>query len=581
MGIFLCTPDFCLFRFDFSPKPRLFAAAVAAFVVLCSYAEHADAQLIINEIYYDHPGSDTGHEFIELMNVSGASVALAGVAIEFHNGSGEGWEVLWTGGAGEVPGGALWVVGGDLVRPPPGAVSGFSLQNGPDAVRVTVGGDVSDLVAYGGLGDGAYAEGTSAPGVDAGRSLARIPDGHDSGDNAADLAPANPSPGAFNVARRDAAVGTSGATRGAAVLGADGRELVTLIVTNNGQHDIGAGLVAVELRDSTVAGSSFLERIVNDSVIAPGGKIELAVFVTLSPGYHWLVAGVEFSGDERVANDRVVLVRRVGGPQLLVSEVLCYPADGCPQFVELFNAGADVDISGFKLRDRSHSPAVITTRNFTVPARGYAVITPDAAALVACYPGARDAILVEHGGTWPTLNRTGSGAVSDSVILTDALTLPVDAVAYPPVGSDHEGRSLERVDLFPGRDTQTWVLSRDASGASPGRPNERSLFAPPAPGDVVVTPRTFSPYDGETLTVSIDADPGTAVSVSVYDVEGQRVTALGSATAFPAVFVWDGRGEGGRGLMPGLYIVVCEMFASDGRRAASRKTVVGCGRRGE
>ncbi len=582
MGILLCAPEFRLFRLGFSPNPGSFASVVAAaIVVLSAYVVRADAQLVINEIYYDHPGSDTGHEFIELMNVSGASVSLAGVAIEFHNGTGEGWEVLWSGGVGELPGGALFVVGGGLVRPPPGAVSGFSIQNGPDALRVTVGGEPSDLVAYGGLDDGAYAEGVSAPAVDAGRSLARIPDGHDSGDNAADLASAEPSPGAFNVARHDAAVGVSGATVGAAVLGADGRELVTLVVTNNGQHDIGAGLVAVELWDSTVDGSSFLERSVNDADIAPGMEFELAVSVILTPGYHWLVADVDFSGDERVANDRVVLLRRVGGPELLVSEVLCYPADGCPQFVELYNAGADVDISGFKLRDRSHKPAVVTTRSFTIPARGYAVITPDATALVACYPGAGEGIIVEHAGTWPTLNRTGSGGVSDSVILTDALTLPVDAIAYPPVGSDHEGRSLERVDLFSGRDTQTWVLSRDPSGASPGRPNERSLFAPPAPGSVDVTPRTFSPYDGETLTVSVDSGPGTAVVVSVYDVEGRRVTALGSATAFPAVFLWDGRGDGGRGMMPGLYIVVCEIFAPDGRRVASRKTVVGCGRRGE
>jgi hypothetical protein len=579
MGVFLFTPDFCPGRFNVSPKPGFFAVAVAFVLSVC--VAGADAQLVINEIYYDHPGSDTGYEFIELMNVSGAGVALAVVTIEFHNGSGEGWEVIWTGGAGVLPGGELYAVGGALVRPPPGAVSGFSLQNGPDAIRVTVDGEPADLVAYGGLDDGAYAEGVSAPGVDAGLSLVRIPDGHDSGDNAADLAPAGPSPGAFNVARHDAAVGASGATRGGAVLGIDGRELLTLIVTNGGQHDIGPGLAAVDLRDSTVAGSSFLERSINDSEIVPGGEFEFTVSVILSPGYHWLVADVDFLGDERPANNRVVLVRRVGGPALLVSEVLCYPAGDCPQFVELFNAGTDVDISGFKLRDRSHSPAVVTTRSVTIPAHGYAVITPDAGALEACFPGARNGIIVEHGGTWPTFNRTGSGGVSDSVIFTDALTLPVDAVAYPPVGTDHVGRSLERVDLFPGRVTQTWVLSRDPSGASPGRPNERSLFAPPVSGDVDVTPRTFSPFDGETLTVSVDAEPGMMVAVTVYDVEGRRVTALGSASAFPAVFVWDGRGDGGRGLLPGLYIVVCEMFASDGSRSASRKTVVGCGRRGE
>jgi hypothetical protein len=275
----------------------------------------------------------------------------------------------------------------------------------------------------------------------------------------------------------------------------------------------------------------------------------------------------------------LALLRRVGGPALLISEVLCYPADGCPQFVELYNAGDDpVDIAGYQMRDKSHPLSSITGRTVMVPPGGLVVLAPQADALVLCFPTAPADRVIEHSGSWPTLNRTGSGGVSDSVVLADAHSLLVDAVGYPPVDSEYEGRSLERIDLFPGCSSPTWVLSRDPSGASPGRPNERSLRDPPAPGSLEVNPRTFSPYAGETATVSIDADPGFRAVVSVYDVEGRRLSELGSAIAFPAVFIWNGRDANGRLLTPGVYIVVCEMYAGTGERVAARKVVVGCGR---
>lgn len=577
MGVFLFPPGIPSSRFSFTPGPVF---SVAVFVCLSLFAAGAHAQLVINELYYDHPGSDVGYEFVELMNVSDAAVSVASVSIEFHNGTGEGWETIWTGSAGEVAPGRLFVVGGTQVTPAPDVVAGFSLQNGPDALRLTVAGVPADLVAYGGLDDPEYVEGESAPVVPAGRSLSRFPDGRDINDNAADFKDAAPSPGAFNVPRHDAAIAVSGSTRLAAVLPRHGVEELTLGLFNNGMYEIAPGGVHVELWDSTGTSSVLLHRLSNAERLAPGGGTTVSTTVSLAPGYHRLLARVGYELDERVNNDSLVLLRRVGGPALLISEVLCYPADGCPQFVELYNAGdVVVDIAGYKLRDKSHRLTLITGRAFGVPPGGHVVLAPEADALVVCFPAVPADRVIEHSGSWPTLNRTGSGGVSDSVVLADALSLPVDAVGYPPVDAEYAGRSLERIDLFPGCSSPTWVLSRDPSGASPGRPNERSLLEPPAPGSLEVVPRTFSPFSGETATVSVDADPGFRAVVSVYDVEGRRLSELGSAIAFPAVFVWSGRDAGGRLLLPGTYIVVCELYAATGERVAARKVVVGCGRR--
>jgi hypothetical protein len=576
MGVFECRGGKPSSPFNLQKKPVLPVLVALACLSLCGSS--ARAQLVINELYYDHPGSDDGYEFIEIMNVSGGDVALSAVSIEFHNGSGVGWDPLWTGDAGAVAPGQLFVVGGRYVTPPADAVAGFSLQNGPDAVRVTVDGVQADLAAYGSLDDAAYVETSSAPGVAAGRSLARMPDGGDSDNNLADFSDAAPSPGAFNVPRHDAAVAVSGVTRIAAALPPSGVETLTFRIVNNGQYDIASGAVGVELWDSTEVSLSLLDRFNNTDAVAPGDGSTLSTAVTLTPGYHWLDVSIDYPGDERAGNDVVALLRRVGGPRLLVSEVLSYPADGCPQFVELFNAGGQsVSVAGFKLRDKSHSLTTITAVSLEIPPGGYLVVTPERDALLRCFPTAPADFVVQHAGTWPTLNRTGSGGESDSVVVADPLSLPVDAVVYPPVDAEYKGRSLERVDLFGGRPVQTWVLSIDPSGASPGRRNERSLLDAPDPGALHVTPRTFSPFAGQTMTASIDAADGFRAVVGVYDVEGRRVTELGSSTVFPAVFVWDGRGANGRLLAPGFYIVVCEMYAGSGGRATAHKVVVGCG----
>jgi hypothetical protein len=576
MGAFVCASNLASFRIDLPPRT---VVALAAAIVLAGHAVPAWGQLVVNELYYDHPGGDDGYEFVELMNVSDAVVPMADVSIQFHNGTGVGWEALWSAAEGQVEPGRLVVVGGRYVSPPPDFVSGFSLQNGPDAVRVTVAGVPSDVVAYGSLEDGEYAEGRSAPGVDAGLSLARMPDGRDTGDNASDFVASQPSPGLFNLARVDAALSLSGRTPRSAALPLDGLERLEVTITNNGQAPIEPGAVALELWDSTGSSRALVGQSANAGVVPPGAGESVVLGVSLAPGYHWLLARIAYPADERPRNDELALLRRVGGPSLLVSEILCYPRDGCPQFVELFNAGsAAVDIVGFKLRDRSHAPTTITTVALDVPAGGYLAVTPDAEALRLFFPDAPPERVVEHAGTWPTFNRTGSAGEADSVVVADALFLPVEAVAYPPMGSDLVGRSLERVDLYTGRATQTWVLSPEQPGASPGRPGGRSLLVPPAPGSMEVTPRTFCPWIGETITVSVDSPAGTRAIVSVYDVEGRRLAELGAAIAFPAVFVWDGRHSGGRLMIPGLYLVVCESFSAEGERLSTRKVVVGCAR---
>ena len=549
----------------------LLHAVVAGVSVLSAFAGPAAAQLVVNELYYDHPGADAGYEFVELLNTSGTVVPLADVVLQFHNGSGSTWSDIWRGTSGDILPGSLFVVGGVSVRPAPDATASISLQNGPDAVRVLVAGIPTDAVGYGGLDDGNYAELRSAPDVRPGQSLSRIPDGADSDDNGADLHASPPSPGGFNLPRLNLALEPGPGTLLRRAFSGARVEPLLLAARNTGIAAVEAGQARMSLRDSSAAGLVSVGVVVLGG-IAPGGVEEVEMRVELSPGYHHLLARLQLSGDERIGDDTLALIRRAGGTGILVSEVHASPDGGCPQFVELYNASAVArDLGNFRLRDHSHDGAVVASGPLLLGAGESVAITGDRAALLACHPDAPPGAVIELPGTWPTFNRTGS-PVADSVIVTDPFALVADAVGYPAPAA---GRSLERVTLFE-NSPAVWAVSVAPGGASPGRQGRRAVSELPPRGSVTVAPNPFDPWSGETLRVVIAESPGAQrVAARVFSVSGRSVMELGTAAALPAVFVWDGVDHTGAPVLPGVFVVACEFDTSGGGRRVE-KVVVGC-----
>jgi len=202
-------------------------------------------------------------------------------------------------------------------------------------------------------------------------------------------------------------------------------------------------------------------------------------------------------------------------------------------------------------------------------------LTPAPDDLLACFPGNQSAELLRIDGTWPTFNRSGD-EIADSIIVLDRYGITVDAVAYPGLSSADAGRSLERVNLYPGGQP-VFLASLDPSGATPGMAGDRTIFAPAAEGEVTAKPNTFYPGAGGTLQISVDASSDiAAATVNVFDMRGIEVASPGSVSVFPAVVVWDGRTEGGQVCESGFYIVACEFFRQDGSRGGVSRVIVAC-----
>jgi hypothetical protein len=565
----------------FGCPPLTKSAFVAmSFCVMCISAAYGG--VVINEIYYDHPGMDDGYEFIELFNNDNVDLCIESFLLEFHNGSGNGWELLWRGSSADtIRARALFVVGGECVSPEPDAVLRMSIQNGPDAVCLKANDHVFDLVGYGCLEDEEYVEGTSAGKVSAGYSLCRKPDGWDSDNNQADFHSMIPSPGGFNVPEKDVSLALTEGTSGAGTVETGALDDIRFLLLNNGTAVIPAGEVSVQLRDSSLAGTPIIGEGANMDGIDAGSSHEMVYTIGFVEGYHFLTLHADYAEDERPDNNRIDLVRRAGSPHILISEVMSCPAEPCPQYIEIFNAGGEAyNLNEHVIRDKSHAYSLLTSQECVIEPGAYFVVTPVKKQLLSFFPELPSHRVVEAEGTWPTLNHSGSGGLADSILIGDRFGIPVEAVDYPPQSSDQCARSLERVDLFASTRSPVWILSKSPRGGSPGQPNEASLLTTPGDAVLTVKPNPFSPSAGEKLLIVVEPPhPDARTTVAVFDTKGRIIKTVGSSRVHPYVYIWDGSREDGSAAPSGLYILACEMASSNGKRLGVKKVVVGCGKK--
>jgi predicted extracellular nuclease len=185
------------------------AIALAAFAALGLAGLPVQAQntIVINEIDYDQPGSDTA-EFIELKNVSGAAIDLDTYSVELFNGATNTVYLTIDLPAVMLAAGDYYVICGnnattancDLDVTP----NTDLVQNGaPDAMALRDGTTVVDAVSYEGTVMAPYSEGSGVLLIDSGAGanvgISRFPDGTDTQQNDVDLTPRCITPGQANI----------------------------------------------------------------------------------------------------------------------------------------------------------------------------------------------------------------------------------------------------------------------------------------------------------------------------------------------------------------------------------------------
>jgi uncharacterized protein len=164
-------------------------------------------QLVINEIDYDQPSTDTA-EFVEIKNNGSSAVSLDGWTLELVNGNGGGAVIYNTIAlpAVSLAAGDYFVVCANAATVPncdlDDAPDTNFIQNGsPDGMGLRFNGDLMDAVSYAGNTGAPYTEGSGVGLADsavAGQSISRCPDGVDTDQNNVDFTLTGITPGASN-----------------------------------------------------------------------------------------------------------------------------------------------------------------------------------------------------------------------------------------------------------------------------------------------------------------------------------------------------------------------------------------------
>ncbi len=522
-----------------SALASLFTAALS-----CAPALHP----AVTEVYYDAPGDDTGHEFVEIWNARDAVASLQGVRLEAGDGGTPGrWTLRWTGGpADSLKPGARFVVGGAQVVPPPDAIVSLELQNGPDALRLVWPDGATEVVGWGAHDLTEYYCGSPAADVSAGQSLSRMPDAAATGSNAGDFRGAEPSPGTRNLRTVDAALLRRHAVLEPEQPQPDGPATLKLSLANMGATAWGLDDASLRVTGD-VLGTSVS---VVAPALAPGEtlRVDVALGVLLE-GRGALVARVALVGDESPANDTDTLFVRVGPGPLALTEIQFHPAAGEGEWIEVRNRDVvPLSLDRFRVGDRSGAAGTVES-GVPLPPESLAVLAQDPVALLVSRP-ALDAARVRRVSPWAALNNNDDPTgVADRVMINEADGVPVERVAYSAEGVP-AGVTLELRD-------ESWRPGAAAGGTPLALPRPSA----PVAGGFRADPRRLR-AGGETVNFVWELPwPSERVTLELYDLEGHRTRRL----AGPVSSGIHGERPVTLGsLPPGIYLAVLRAESDDG-----------------
>jgi hypothetical protein len=525
-----------------------------------------DARVVINEVYYDHPGLDDGWEFVELYNTAQTPCDLSGWRLEFIDGATGRVSVLWTASAGTViePDGLICVAGSARGSAPELRLT-VAIGNGPDAVRLVSSAGVVDLVGYGEVPLAGLYESYPACDVDPGLSLARKPDGADSNRNGADFVAAYPSPNRRNFFSSDLGI----ALQGASLHPCRGSPFSFVVrLTNEGiERTSGRVTVVASALEGGCAVSSERSDLDLDLLPETAESVEVRLLAPLG-GRFELWATVLDETDENASNDTVRVPLASSPGDIVVNEIMYRPAEGMSEWMELENrSAAPRNLNSWTVRDATGAARLMAAEDLVVEPGSFLILVRDSSSFRRQYRDCRAEVRRVAGG-WPTLNDTGKGGVADVVELRDGDGVLVERIDYKDLLGSERGRSLERVseELCSSTGGGLWHRCTDRSGATPGRENSiRTDRA--SQGRSSISPNPFCPRRDREMVITVGLAEGeTGFLVRIYDLEGIEIRRLFGERGGAHVLScrWDGRTNDGSPVPTGLYVCLVEFIGSGG-----------------
>lgn len=307
------------------------------------------------------------------------------------------------------------------------------------------------------------------------------------------------------------------------------------------------GFTTAQVLDSTLIAALAVQE-------STGFSIDL----TLPAGYQRVI--LSLPPDSKSENNFTALNLRIGtiAPALLINEFLPDPQSPLEsEWIEIYNAAdTAVELFGWKLGD-AKSQVVIIPDSTNIPPNSFVVVVEDKQSFQTFYPNIPAPIF--EPSSWPALNNDG-----DTIKLIGPFGLVEDSTGYK---KGYGGNvSFEKKDpALPSDNPANWWRSVAPQGATPGAPN--SIAAAYSENlQVDIAPNPFSPdgdgFDDE-VAINFTLPFQANLTVKIYDVNGREVKTLSdNSPAVSGQLRWDGKGNNGKTLRSGIYVLFMETSGS-------------------
>ena len=146
---------------------------------------------------------------------------------------------------------------------------------------------------------------------------------------------------------------------------------------------------------------------------------------------------------------------------------------------------------------------------------------------------------------------------------------------------EKEGISLERIDADqPTNEFDNWYSAAfDMGYSTPGYKNSQEFSASTGNENIRVSPAVFSPdgdgIDDQAFLTVLPGGYGFIGNIEIYDLQGRKIKTMCSNMLLgtETILSWDGKGNDGKEMPFGIYLIYIEIFNQQGVVKNYRKVV--------
>ena len=420
---------------------------------LCSMSLFSQ-NLIINEIFYNPQGADSGYEWIELYNPTSENVNLEGWKIEK---AGPSFATCFTFESSNIihPH-SFFLIGEEFVEEAD-IISSLAFQNGgsaSDGVRlVSADEQYTDTILYDAPNSNALPDDISqvgedfAPNVGESHSLARISDGVDTNSSSDWFDCSIPSPKSSNILPVNLAISDF------YYESSFSNYTLFTSIQNLSTFDV----------DNFVASVKFFvdETLITqyDIPYFPLGD-SIVYFVEtgeLLSGYHIFKVTLNCNTDSDLENNDSTISTLIGVSPVILNEVMMKPQDDDLEWIEIYNrTSVDKCVDNYFIKDRTDRKITLSGN---IIAKDFLVVCKSKQLFCEYYPLADSQKVIES-PTWTSLNNTTENLYFIDNYETIFDSLVYDASHFP------ENISYERKNPYENTYID-WNLCIDESGSTP------------------------------------------------------------------------------------------------------------------